>query len=81
MHTENARAPGPFTAGCTRRHLPGYVTNLAAFKQKGIDAVVCVAVADASVMQAWREANNVPAELVFLGNPCLAPVPAFACAR
>ena len=61
--------PGPFTSGCTKRHLPGYVTNLAAFKQKGVDAVVCVAVADAFVMHAWREANKVPAELVFLG-PC-----------
>lgn len=59
---------GPFTPGCTQRHLPGYVKNYDAIKAKRVDTVACVAVSDAFVMQAWKEANNAPAAMLFLGT-------------
>ena len=31
--------PGAFTPTCTKNHLPGFVTNAAAIKAKGIDVI------------------------------------------
>lgn len=49
---------GAFTPSCSASHLPGYVVHYDAFKEKGIDEVVCLAVNDVFVMNAWGEANN-----------------------
>lgn len=45
--------PGAFTRTCSAQHLPGYVEQAQAFKDKGVDEVWCVAVNDAYVMGAW----------------------------
>lgn len=45
--------PGAFTPTCSAYHLPGFVENLKAFSDKGIDAIGCVAVNDVFVMHAW----------------------------
>ncbi len=50
--------PGAFTPTCSVKHLPGYTQNAAAFKAKGVDSVVCMAVNDAFVMAAWGKANG-----------------------
>ncbi len=44
--------PGAFSPTCSLKHLPGYIENLPAFKELGID-VVCMAVNDPFVMSAW----------------------------
>jgi peroxiredoxin len=46
--------PGAFTPTCTKNHLPGFVTNAAAIKAKGIDVIAVTAVNDPFVMGAWK---------------------------
>lgn len=48
--------PGAFTPTCSKNHLPGFVTNAAAIKAKGIDAIAVTAVNDPFVMDAWKKA-------------------------
>lgn len=46
---------GAYTGVCSQQHVPSYKSNIDMFKAKGIDSVVCVAVNDPYVMNAWAE--------------------------
>ena len=59
--------PGAFTPTCSQAHLPGYVAKADEFTAKGIDSIVCVAVNDAFVMDAWGKDKNAEA-LVMAGD-------------
>lgn len=59
--------PGAFTPTCSNRHLPGYVQHYAQFQERGIE-VMCLAVNDAYVMQAWAASQNVPHGLLMLAD-------------
>lgn len=64
--------PGAFTPTCSEAHLPGFVIHAAAIKAK-VDAIVCVAVNDAHVMNAWSRAHHADAiEMLSDGNGDLA---------
>jgi glutaredoxin/glutathione-dependent peroxiredoxin len=60
--------PGAYTRTCSSRHLPGYVTNAETLKKKGIDAVACVSVNDAFVMDAWGKEHGAPGKVTMLGD-------------
>ena len=45
--------PGAFTPTCSGQELPSYDDMHQQFKDKGIDAVYCISVNDAFVMNAW----------------------------
>ena len=50
--------PGAFTPTCSISHLPGFVNNAGQFFDKGIDAIACLSVNDAFVMNAWGKSAN-----------------------
>lgn len=60
--------PGAFTPTCSAKHLPGYVSNAAELKAKGIDTIACMAVNDAFVMKAWGDSANVGDKIVMLAD-------------
>ena len=49
--------PGAFTPGCSNTHMPGFVINADAILEKA-DAIACMAVNDAFVMDAWQDSQN-----------------------
>lgn len=50
--------PGAFTPGCSMTHLPGFIISADKIKAKGVDSIVCIAVNDAFVMDAWKKSQN-----------------------
>ena len=59
--------PGAFTPTCSEKHLPGYIDRFDQFRGRGIE-VVCMAVNDPFVMQAWGESQHVPPGLRMLAD-------------
>jgi glutaredoxin/glutathione-dependent peroxiredoxin len=60
--------PGAFTPTCSAKHLPGFVTQAAAIRAKGVDTIACVAVNDAFVMGAWAKDQGISEEIVMLAD-------------
>ena len=51
--------PGAFTPACSEVHLPGYESKYDAFKDLGVDTVICLAVNDAFVMFQWAKSQDI----------------------
>ncbi|HEV7458749.1 MAG TPA: peroxiredoxin [Roseococcus sp.] len=60
--------PGAFTPTCSAKHLPGFVTHIAAIKGKGVDTVACMAVNDVFVMGAWGKDQGVGENVAMLAD-------------
>ncbi|MFA7669298.1 MAG: peroxiredoxin [Burkholderiaceae bacterium] len=60
--------PGAFTPTCSEKHLPGFIENGDALRDKGVDEVWCVAVNDAFVMGAWGRDLNVDGRIRMLAD-------------
>lgn len=62
--------PGAFTRVCSADHLPSFMRTAAAFRDKGVDDIVCLAVNDPFVLKAWDEATGATRGGVrLLGDP------------
>ena len=59
--------PGAYTPTCSQAHLPGYVVQADAIKDKGVDSIVCLSVNDAFVMDSWGTDRNAEA-LMMVGD-------------
>ena len=61
--------PGAFTPTCSEKHLPGFINRFTDFRDRGIE-VICMAVNDPFVMQAWGKSLDTPdgLQLVSDGN-------------
>ena len=61
--------PGAFTKVCSAKHLPGYVKNYEAAKQKGVTKIICISVNDPNVMKAWGESQKVEDKIFMAADP------------
>ena len=50
--------PGAFTPTCSSTHVPRYNQLAPAFKQQGVDEVICISVNDAFVMNEWKREQH-----------------------
>jgi len=60
--------PGAFTPTCSAKHLPGFVEQADALKAKGVDSIVCLAVNDVFVMNAWGKSASVGDKIVMAAD-------------
>ncbi|KAL7460670.1 hypothetical protein ACHAXS_001112, partial [Conticribra weissflogii] len=61
--------PGAFTPGCSKSHLPSFITAQDELKAKGVEMTICVATNDAFVMEAWgRTSGGSDAGIIFLSD-------------
>jgi peroxiredoxin len=60
--------PGAFTPTCNNLHLPSFLNNAAAFKQKGVDAIAVTAVTDVFVMTNWQKSSGAEGKIDFLAD-------------
>ncbi len=60
--------PGAFTPTCSAKHLPGFVEHADAIKAKGVDAICCLAVNDAFVMDAWAKMQGADGKVTMLAD-------------
>lgn len=63
--------PGAFTRTCSARHLPGFVAHAAELKAKGVDAIMCLAVNDVFVLDAWGHAHGADGLITFVSDGAL----------
>jgi peroxiredoxin len=61
--------PGAFTPGCSKSHLPSFMTAQDELKDKGIDMTICIATNDVYVMDAWaKQSGGEDAGIIFLSD-------------
>ena len=60
--------PGAFTPTCHASHLPGFVENADAIKERGVDTIAITSVNDVHVMGAWEKASGAAGKIVFLAD-------------
>ena len=60
--------PGAFTPTCDAKHLPGFIEKAAALRSKGVGKLVCLAVNDVFVMNAWGKSAGVGDAIVMAAD-------------
>jgi peroxiredoxin len=60
--------PGAFTPTCSAKHLPGFVDLADELNKRGINRIVCLAVNDVFVMDAWGKSANVDDKIIMAAD-------------
>lgn len=60
--------PGAFTPTCSQIQLPSFATHEKQLREKGYEKIICMAVNDAFVMQAWKEQIAPNADIIMLAD-------------
>ncbi len=60
--------PGPFTPTCSARHLPGFIELAEDIMAAGVNRIVCMAVQDIFVMEAWGKASGTSDAIVMAAD-------------
>ncbi|MDT8439166.1 MAG: peroxiredoxin [Wenzhouxiangellaceae bacterium] len=60
--------PGAFTPTCSAKHLPGFVEHADAILAKGVERIVCMAVNDVFVMDAWGKSAGTDDKIVMAAD-------------
>jgi peroxiredoxin len=60
--------PGAFTPTCSAKHLPGFVEQATALRNRGVGKIVCMAVNDVFVMNAWGKSAGVGEAIVMAAD-------------
>ena len=60
--------PGAFTPTCSAKHLPGFVERAGALRARGVGRLVCLAVNDVFVMDAWGRSAGVGDAIVMAAD-------------
>ncbi len=60
--------PGAFTPTCHKSHLPGFIANDAAFKDKGVAEIAMTSVNDHFVLSEWSKATGARGHVEFLAD-------------
>lgn len=60
--------PGAFTPTCSAQHLPGYIEKHAELQAAGVDQIVCMAVNDIFVVDAWAKASQTSDKITMVAD-------------
>lgn len=60
--------PGAFTPTCSNAHLPGYVELADDLLARGVNAILCLSVNDAFVMDAWGRDQKVGEQIKMVAD-------------
>ncbi len=60
--------PGAFTPTCSAKHLPGFIEQADEILAKGVDRIVCMAVNDIFVMDAWGKSCDAQEKVIMAAD-------------
>lgn len=60
--------PGAFTPTCSAQHLPGFVEKYEEIAAAGVDQIVCMAVNDIFVVDAWAKSSQTTGKITMVAD-------------